>query len=157
MVTVYIALGSNMGDRHAYLDRALTKMEESGIHIKKLSSRLETKAYGYTKQADFINMVAEAETLLSPDELLHQLQSIEKSLDRVREVRWGPRTIDLDILFYGSEVIRQTNLEIPHKDMIHRDFVLKPLQEIAPSLMHPVYLRPIQVLYEEYLSEQSAE
>ena len=99
---------------------------------------METKPYGVTNQDDFLNGVLEIETLLNPEELLDALHDIEDAADRKRTLRWGPRTLDLDILFYDKLVFESESLVIPHPDMVNRDFVLKPLNMIAPNLRHPV-------------------
>lgn len=138
-----IALGSNIGDRRAYLEQAIALMEERAGHIVKRSSVIETKAYGYTDQADFLNMAILLETTLSPHGLLAVLHDIEAELDRTREVHWGPRTIDLDIIFYGDHVINDPELTIPHPDYSNRDFVLQPVKEIVPGFTDPATGSPI--------------
>ncbi|MBR2187888.1 MAG: dihydropteroate synthase [Eubacterium sp.] len=137
-VPAVVALGSNMGDRENYLDRALEQLEKRAGRIVRRSSVIETKAYGYTDQADFLNMAVLLETKLKPHELLDVLHEIEAELDRVRVIHWGPRTIDLDIIFYGNIVMDDPDLIIPHADYANRDFVLRPLLEIAPEYVDPV-------------------
>ena len=133
-----IALGSNMGDRRSYLEQALELLEQRAGRILRQSSVIETKAYGYTEQADFLNMAVLMETDLIPHELLDVLHEIEAELDRVRLIHWGPRTIDLDIIFYGDLVLNDPDLIIPHADYRNRDFVLIPLREIVPDYADPV-------------------
>ena len=146
---VYIALGSNLSNRDNYLIQAIEMMQQNNITVRNKSSVIETKAYGYTDQPDFLNMVIEAETDYSPQELLEQLNIIEKKLNRTREIHWGPRTIDLDIIFYGDEIIKDTNLCIPHIDMQNRFFVLKPLMELNPNIIHPEYNKTAKELYDD--------
>lgn len=137
--TAYIALGSNMGDKKAYLDNAVKALEESeDCRVGKVSSYIETEPYGYTDQDSFLNGCMRVDTLLYPDELLELLHEIEAEADRRREIHWGPRTLDLDIIFYDDEVIHSENLHIPHIDMHRREFVLKPMADIAPWICHPV-------------------
>jgi 2-amino-4-hydroxy-6-hydroxymethyldihydropteridine diphosphokinase len=139
MIVAYISLGSNLGDRLGYINRALGKLKErEDIKIIKVSSFYETEPVGYKEQGKFINAVLALETNLQPYELLQVLQSIETDLDRVRTRRWGPRTIDLDILFYGDQILNDPDLTIPHPRVTERAFVLFPLAEIAPSLLHPI-------------------
>ena len=133
-----IALGSNMGDRNNYLERAIEQMDLRAGKVLKRSSILETKAYGYTDQADFLNMAVLLETELSPHDLLDVLHEIEAELDRVRLIHWGPRTIDLDIIFYGDQILNDPDLIIPHADYRNRSFVLTPLLEIVPDYEDPV-------------------
>ncbi len=146
---VFIALGSNLGNREEYLDRAVEHLEEDfhfrGIHV---SDYLETEPYGNTAQDKFLNGVLEAETLYSPERLLERLGKEEELAGRKREVHWGPRTLDLDILFYDCLVQDGERLTIPHPDMKNRDFVLKPLAELAPYFVHPVYRITIKEMLE---------
>lgn len=135
----YIALGSNIGDSRAHLDSAVKELgEDSRIRVLKVSDYLVTKPYGGVEQADFLNAVAEVETLYSPEELLDRLHEIEALHDRQRLIHWGPRTLDLDIVFYEDLIINDEELTIPHKDMANRDFVLKPMVQLAPYFKHPV-------------------
>lgn len=137
--TAYIALGSNMGDKKKFLDDAVTALEMHEMcRVKKISSFIETEPYGYTHQEYFLNGCICMETLLPPEELLETLHDIEANAERKRDIRWGPRTLDLDIIFYDDEVIHSETLHIPHIDMHRRDFVLKPMAEIAPWVCHPV-------------------
>lgn len=135
----YIGLGSNVGDKKANCRKALELLAGAG-RVTKVSSFYCTEPVGYREQEDFINAVAEIETGLSPQELLALCRQIEEDLGRAREVRWGPRTIDLDILLYGDRSVHDhdPDLTIPHPLMTERRFVLAPLAEIAPLALHPV-------------------
>jgi len=134
----YIGLGSNLGDREGNLRDALELMNaEPSITVRRVSSFIDTPPVGGPPQGDYLNAVAEVETALEPRELLDALQRIERSLGRVRTVRWGPRTIDLDIVLLGDAVVDEPGLEIPHPRMHEREFVLRPLCELAPGALHP--------------------
>lgn len=135
---VYLSLGSNIGDRYQNLQDSLELLEEHrAIQIRQSSSVYETLPVGYTDQPLFLNMVTEIGTLLTPEELLQVLQEIELKCGRIRDIRWGPRTIDLDILLYNSINMQKEHLIIPHPRMKERAFVLEPLAEIAPELIIP--------------------
>jgi 2-amino-4-hydroxy-6-hydroxymethyldihydropteridine diphosphokinase len=147
--TVYISLGSNLGDRAAMLDRAIASMNSAGIRVVRRSSLYITEPVGAPGQAWFLNAVVEAETSLLPLQLLHALLKIERELGRRRITPHGPRTIDLDILFYGSSVIRSKELQVPHPRLAERRFVLLPLAHIAPEFRHPtLHKSVIQLLAE---------
>ncbi|RNA66013.1 2-amino-4-hydroxy-6-hydroxymethyldihydropteridine diphosphokinase [Alteribacter keqinensis] len=134
----YIALGSNIGERHVYLEGAVDTLEDNpDITIEKKSSIYETDPVGYTDQPPFLNMVVKVATSLSPLALLDKLQKIESTLGRTRDIHWGPRTIDLDILLYNDENIKLERLSVPHPRMYERGFVLVPLCEIEPDLRFP--------------------
>lgn len=148
----FIALGSNIGDRQAYIGNALKHLGKDGnIRNIRVSTLIETKAYGGVEQEDFLNGVLECETLYSPERLLLRLQEEEQLAQRKREIHWGPRTLDLDVLFYEDEVWDKAHLTIPHPDMINRDFVLKPMSELAPNFVHPVYRCTMKELLQQYL------
>ena len=132
---IYIALGANIGERAAQLSVAIDEMERAGLHVTKQSSVYETAPVGYTEQPSFFNMVVEVESRQSSDELLNTLQQIEQRLGRERLFKNGPRTIDLDILFYNGEDIQSEHLTVPHPRMQERAFVLAPFAEIAPELV----------------------
>lgn len=137
---VAIALGSNIGDTKRYLDDAVTKVGElPDTKVIKVATYITTKPYGGVEQDDFLNSAMTIRTLLTPTELLDKLHDIEKEAGRERIIHWGPRTLDLDILLYDDLVMDTKDLTIPHIEMHLRDFVLKPLSEIAPWLRHPVY------------------
>lgn len=135
----WLSIGSNMGDREAFLRRAVRELGElDGCRVGRVSEFLTTKPYGRTDQEDFLNACLELDTLLMPEELLEEIHEIEKRAGRERVLHWGPRTLDIDILFYDREVMETRDLVIPHADLQNRYFVLKPLSEIAPNLRHPV-------------------
>lgn len=148
--TVYIALGSNMGEKKNYLDVAVDEIRKlPKCEVMKVSDWLVTKPYGGVKQDDFLNGCLELRTLLTPEELLEELHKIEAAAGRERIIRWGPRTLDLDILLYDDMVVQSETLCIPHVDMHNREFVLKPLKEIAPYKRHPVYGKTIYEMLNE--------
>ena len=135
----YIALGSNLGDKKAYLDQAIKALKQhKECRVQRVSSYLVTEPYGGVEQDDFLNACLSLDTLLSPEELLDLLHEIEQAAHRERLIHWGPRTLDLDILLYDNEVLETEDLIIPHVEMHKRDFVLKPLAEIAPNKRHPI-------------------
>ncbi len=138
--TAYIALGSNIEPRDKYIERAINQMtEHQRITVRKVSSVYQTKPLGGPEGQDmFLNAVAKIATTLTPIELLEALQTIEEDLGREREVWWGPRTIDLDILLFGDEIISTDTLVIPHPLMHERRFVMQGLTEIAPKVTHPL-------------------
>ena len=155
---VIIALGSNMGDREGYLNGAVEKLNAvRGCRVKKVSDFIETPPYGVTDQADFLNGCLEMETLMYPHELLDELHRIEKEAGRERIIRWGPRTLDLDIIFYDDMILRDDDLCIPHVEMHKREFVLKPLCGIAPYKRHPVTGKTVKEMLDEVNSGLSAE
>jgi len=145
MVNVYIGIGSNLGDRLANIDKALSLLSSKCKIIKK-SSIHETEPVGYKEQGKFLNGVVSVETELKADELMEFLLDIEKKLGRIREIKNGPRIIDLDILFYGDEVIDSDKLIVPHPKLHERLFVLEPLNEIAPEFIHPVLKKSVKEL-----------
>ncbi|MBB6455271.1 2-amino-4-hydroxy-6-hydroxymethyldihydropteridine diphosphokinase [Salirhabdus euzebyi] len=135
MNKAYIALGSNIEPREQYLGDAIKKLNEHHlINVTEKSSIYETEPVGYEDQQSFLNMVVQLETSLEPFELLYYCQQIESNLGRKRVVRWGPRTVDLDIIVYNQENIDTEKLKIPHPRMLERAFVLVPLEELASSL-----------------------
>lgn len=131
---IYIALGANIGERANQLSAAIKEMENVGLTVTKQSSVYETAPVGYTEQPSFYNMVVEVTSSLSAEEVLNQLQRIERELGRERLFKNGPRTIDLDILLYNGEDIQSKHLSVPHPRMHERAFVLVPLAEIAPQV-----------------------
>lgn len=137
--TAYIAFGSNMGDKKKYLDNAIQGLRDmKEIVVEKVSEYLVTEPYGDVEQDEFLNGALRVRTLLSPEELLDRLHVLEQAADRKRIIHWGPRTLDLDIIFYDDLICEEDDLCIPHIEMHKRSFVLKPLEEIAPYKRHPV-------------------
>ena len=135
----YIAVGSNMGDSRGHIAKALGQLEKhKDIQVTKVSGLLETLPYGGVEQENFVNGMFEIRTLLTPEELLRELHKIEASEGRERKIHWGPRTLDLDIIFYDDLIYSSEDLVIPHVDMENRYFVLKPLSELAPNFRHPI-------------------
>ena len=140
--TAYIALGSNLGDKEANLRFGVEGLRSiRGCRVEAVSDFLVTVPYGGVEQDDFLNGAMKIRTLLTPHELLERLHEIEQEAKRERVVRWGPRTLDLDILLYDDLILDEAELHIPHIEMYKRDFVLKPLCQIAPYARHPVYNR----------------
>lgn len=155
-----IAIGSNMGEREQYIEDALRLIEERAGHILAVSDTIETKAYGVTDQADFLNLAILLETEFEPRVLLEVLHGIEADLDRVRLIHWGPRTIDLDIIFFDDRIIDEEDLHIPHADFANRTFVLEPVCQIAPDLVDPRSGKTVSLLLQELrerLKAQGAE
>ena len=147
-IPAYIALGANLGDRRANIERAVELLRATaGVRVTKVSSLLENAAVGGPPDSPpFLNAAAELETTLSPRELLARLLEIERQLGRERREKWGPRSIDLDLLLYGERVVDEPDLRIPHPLMHERRFVLEPLKEIAPHARHPVLHKRIDEL-----------
>lgn len=144
---VYLALGSNMGDREEHIRKGIDGLKkQKTVRVLRCSDLLETRPYGGVEQDDFLNGVLEIDTLSTPEELLDILHEIERSEKRERILRWGPRTLDLDILFYDREIYESDRLIIPHVDMQNRDFVLKPLSGLIPNFRHPVLHRTVSQL-----------
>jgi 2-amino-4-hydroxy-6-hydroxymethyldihydropteridine diphosphokinase len=155
-IIAYIALGSNIEPRGKYIQNALNRItEHETIEVLQVSSVYETEPEGGPKgQGLFLNAVAEVRTTLSPMELLKTLQSIEAELGRKRTIYWGERTIDLDILLYGDEIISTDKLIIPHPLMHERRFVLQPLAQIAPHVIHPVLMMSAMTILESMGDEE---
>lgn len=143
----YLSVGSNMGDREQYIAGAVEALQqEELIEVEKVSRLLITKPYGGVEQQDFVNGAIAIKTLLNPQELLAVLHKIEAAADRKREVHWGPRTLDLDIVFYDKLIYESEDLIIPHVDMENRYFVLKPLSELIPNYRHPILGKTVSQL-----------
>jgi 2-amino-4-hydroxy-6-hydroxymethyldihydropteridine diphosphokinase len=137
MQRVYLALGSNLGDRAAHLRDALHGLNAAGVRVLRVSSVYETEPQDFRIQPWFLNVVAECETALFPAQLLGRIQALERELGRRRGTLKGPRVIDIDILFYGRQRIRTRRLVVPHPRLARRRFVLEPLAELDPTLPHP--------------------
>ncbi|MGD3156108.1 2-amino-4-hydroxy-6-hydroxymethyldihydropteridine diphosphokinase [Staphylococcus warneri] len=147
MVKAYLGLGSNMGDRAHQLQQAIQIIDRfQHIDVTSVSPIYETEPVGYTDQPQFLNLCIEIETTLKPQELLKRCLETEQALHRVRKIRWGPRTLDVDILLYGNEIIEEDNLIIPHPRMVERAFVLIPLNDIASKHIEPRSQRLIKNL-----------
>ncbi|HEY5585258.1 MAG TPA: 2-amino-4-hydroxy-6-hydroxymethyldihydropteridine diphosphokinase [Ruminiclostridium sp.] len=148
-ITAYIGIGSNIEDRKKNLDRAIELLNlANDVEVTTVSSYINTAPVGYTDQPDFLNAAVEVKTTLAAKDLLEICKNIEKELKRERIIRWGPRTIDLDILLYGDLIQNEENLTIPHPRMHEREFVIKPLNEIAPQAVHPVLEQSISDIYQ---------
>ncbi len=148
MATIYIGIGSNLGDKEGNCKTAIERLSEKGITIKKISTPYRTKPWGVEDQPDFVNMAVKAETNINPSELLPILKTIEKEMGRQDSLRWGPRLIDLDLLFYDDLIISYDDLVIPHPLLHKREFVLLPLMEIAADHVHPILKTTIKHLAE---------
>ena len=146
MEGVFLLTGSNLGDRIAHLQSAAQQIEQACGKILRQSSFYQTAAWGKVDQPDFFNQVLEITTSLSPEALLRSVLTIEQQLGRIRKEKWGERSIDIDILYYGSQIVEVAELSIPHKGIASRRFVLSPLNEIAPDFIHPVLLLSNQAL-----------
>ena len=149
MNTAYLLLGSNQGNREQHMLNAKAQLEKNGCFMTTISSLYETAAWGIETQPDFLNQVIAIKTRLEPEELLQLILHIEKLYGRERTVKWGPRTLDIDILFYNSTVMQTPQLTIPHPGIATRRFTLLPLCEIAPNMVHPVLHKTIQQLLDE--------
>jgi len=148
MSNVYLGLGTNLGDRKQNISKAIEAISLK-MSISKQSSLYETTAWGYTDQPDFLNQVIQVETNLSPLRLLNFLKNTEVELGRVKNFPYGPRLIDIDILFYDDLIKTTSRLQIPHPRIPERAFVLVPLNEIAPGFVHPVLKKTIAELLAE--------
>jgi 2-amino-4-hydroxy-6-hydroxymethyldihydropteridine diphosphokinase len=146
MATVYLALGSNIGDREKNLREAIRLLREAGLQITKISSFYETEPVDYLDQPWFLNGALEAQTEFSPTQLLTRLGAVESQMGSKKAFAKGPRLIDLDILLYGEATIKTPELQVPHPRMLRRNFVLVPLAEIAPTIRHPGWSAPVAEL-----------
>ncbi len=153
--TVYLSIGSNMGDKEKYLKQAMdTLQSDKAFKEVRASKWIETEPYGGVEQEKFLNGAIEVKTLLSPRKLLERLHEIEKQAGRERTIHWGPRTLDLDIIFYEDKRVEEPDLIIPHLDMANRRFVLEPLNELAPMYVHPVLGKTVKELLEELVARE---
>ena len=156
MDSVYIGFGSNIGDRLAHIQNAIHALSKTeGITLQKISSVYKTDPVGYEAQAHFLNGVAAIQTDLPPLSLLHALKDIETAIGRKHRIRWGPREIDLDILICGDLCLQTEKLVIPHPEMHLRRFVLVPLAEIAPDVVHPVFQETVHTLLDSLEDSKS--
>lgn len=154
----YLSIGSNMGDREGYLNQAIDALyDDNNCRVIAMSKFIETEPYGLVEQDNFLNGCLEIETLYSPQELLRKVNEIEAEANRVREVHWGPRTLDIDIVLYNDEIIQESNLIIPHIEMHKRLFVLEPLNEIAPYVIHPIYKKTMNELLKDLKPDNKCE
>lgn len=149
MFSTYILLGSNLGDSKKYISNAIVAIAKKIGLVQAKSALYQTAAWGKLDQPEFINQVIEVKTKLSPQLLLKYILEIEKMLGRERLEKWGARTIDIDILFYDDQIIKELDLIIPHPFLQVRRFTLMPLSEIAPELIHPILLKNISQLLNE--------
>lgn len=153
----YLSIGSNIGEREENLNKAIMKLrEDKDIIVEKVSSFLITEPWGNTNQPDFVNGALKVKTLLSPKLLMRRLLEIEEYMKRVRVIKWGPRIIDLDIIFYDDIISDDKEVIIPHPRMEEREFVLRPLMEIAEHKVHPVLGKRVSKLLDELISKNDA-
>ena len=150
MQTVYLGLGSNKGKRISYIEKAIEEI--SGLPETKIFVRsgiYETEPWGNIEQEDYLNSVIGIQTQLNAEDLLKELKSIEKHIGRKENKKWSEREIDIDLLFYGNEIIDKDHMKVPHGQIENRRFVLVPMNEIAPGFMHPVFKKSISQLLED--------
>jgi len=156
--TAYIGVGSNLGDKLANIRSSKEMLDKHiGIEVMDVSGLYRTEPFGDVEQDDFLNCVFKIETVLGPQELLEALMNVEKKLKRVRTVRWGPRTLDLDILFYDKIVLKTETLTIPHPGIQDRLFVLIPVNDLIPDYIHPVLKKSCSVLEKELRVRDASE
>lgn len=155
-IKAFIAIGTNDGDRELNIQTALAEISEFATIVEK-SSIYNTEPVGFKDQSDFLNMVIAIETELNPVELMIKLEEIEHKMGKNKEFENGPRLIDLDILFYDDRVVRHSHFEIPHPRLHQRNFVLTPLAEIAPKLIHPILDKTIEYLRINLKSSEKVE
>jgi len=153
MSEAYIGIGSNLGHRKQNCEKAIGLLIENHITVMKRSTMLETEPWGIKDQPKFINMALTIDTILEPENLLNLLKKIESAVGRTQTSRWGPRIIDLDILLYDNLIINTNTVQIPHPGIKERDFVLRPLSEIAPDKIHPVFKKSIKELLNELIKQ----
>lgn len=152
--TAYLSLGSNLGDRLNYIRKGIKELDAlASCKVCESSKIVETEPYGGVLQDNFMNCVVRIETVLNPQQLLEALHEIEGHAGRTRQIHWGPRTLDIDIVFYDHITVNTQQLTIPHIDMQNRGFVLGPLCEIAPWYRHPLLHQTVQQLYERLVED----
>lgn len=149
MIDVFLLLGSNLGNRKLFLDKAIERISAEIAPIEKASGIYETQSWGKTDEPDYLNQVLLLKTDMPAKTILHKVLEIEQELGRVREERWGSRVIDIDILFYGDAIIDEPDLKVPHPQLHNRRFTLEPLSELAANLLHPLLRKSIQQLKTE--------
>ena len=143
---VFLGIGSNLGNRKAQLEQAIEGIGSTLGELENISGVYETAAWGITDQAAFLNQAIQITTQLLPQKLMQTILRLEAEMGRKRGIKWGPRTIDIDILFYANEIIHTAELQIPHPQLHLRNFVLVPLAEIAPTFVHPLFKKTIKQL-----------
>ncbi len=148
MEKIFLGLGSNVGNKRRNIDTAIQMLSNYVKDIKKSYYYL-TRAVGYTEQDDFINIAISGYTELTPEALFKRIKEIEKEVGRIERFHWGPREVDIDILFYGDQIITRPELKIPHPRIQERDFVLQPLLDLDPEFIHPVLKKSVKELFEE--------
>ncbi len=148
MKKIFLGIGSNVGNKKRNIDTAIELLSSFVKNLKK-SSYYFSKAVGYTEQDDFLNMAVLGFTELSPEQLLEKVKEIEVEVGRIERFHWGPREVDIDILFYENEIVSKENLEIPHPRIQERDFVLQPLLDLEPEFIHPVLKKSIKEMFSE--------
>jgi 2-amino-4-hydroxy-6-hydroxymethyldihydropteridine diphosphokinase len=149
MINVYLLLGSNLGDRKLFMDKAIQHIAEDIAPVIKVSPVYETQSWGKSDAPDYLNQVILLQTDMPAQEILKKILNIELILGRKREEKWGSRTIDIDILFYGDNIINEDGLHVPHPELHKRRFTLEPLSDLAPDLIHPNYNKSILQLKNE--------
>ncbi|MEN3042307.1 MAG: 2-amino-4-hydroxy-6-hydroxymethyldihydropteridine diphosphokinase [Fervidobacterium sp.] len=151
---VYIGIGTNVGDKEANIQTAIHHLQKIS-RIINMSKIIETLPYGKLDQPNFLNCIVEIDTDLSPDELLDQLLKIEQEMGRIRTEKWGPRIIDLDIIFYGNLVIKNKNLQVPHYDFENRIFFVQPMCELDPNFLHPLTKKSMKQIHRRLRGENN--
>jgi 2-amino-4-hydroxy-6-hydroxymethyldihydropteridine diphosphokinase len=149
MIDVFLLLGSNLGDRKGYLQKAIDLIATELGAVTQKSSIYETEAWGKTDEPNYLNQVVQVNTTLPARQVLEKVLQIETKMGRVREEKWGARIIDIDILFYGQGIINEPGLTVPHPELHNRKFTLEPLSEISPDWQHPVFKKSIFQLKSE--------
>jgi len=157
MNTCFLSLGSNLGDSRNNLQKAVEYLRNDAEknQVVGISPVYRTKAWGKTDQPDFLNLVVELHTKLNPEKLMQALLEIEKKMGRVRNEKWGARSIDIDILLYGNEIVNSENLILPHPEMHNRKFVLVPMMDLNPNAIHPIFKKNISQLLNECNDESA--